>query len=277
MKIALCFTGHIRDVNINYEYWQNLLKDHEVSVFGSFWDDYQNESIGDTFENFEKLYKPKKYEVENYKSFKESTLSVASKRVSVPSYSFHSYFMSYAGNFINLSLWYKVWRCNMLSKIESDFDIVIRTRTDVYLDNDFQIEKSYSLKLPVGFYHMNRDNYPNYPEYSQAVNDCFAYGPPDIMDYYCFLYLNVMHYFEQGYSLLGTDHFLKLHLSQARIKIDMFPNYMILTRRWRNEPDDVHNRSVNPLFRKVYWSDDEVVPLDPIITSFKNPNKISFE
>ena len=111
MKVALCFSGHIRDVQINADYWKNLLSGHEVSVFGSFWDDYQNEVNGDTLDNFKTLYHPVKCELESYSAFKESTLSVAAKRVRVPLGSFHPYFVDMSNNFIQLSMFYKIWRC----------------------------------------------------------------------------------------------------------------------------------------------------------------------
>lgn len=277
MKIALCFSGHIRDVKVNADYWNELLKEHEVSVFGSFWDDYQNEENGDTFENFEILYSPVKYEIESYSAFKESTLSVASKRVSVPAASFHPYFVDMAYNFIQLSMFYKIWRSNMLSKNGEIYDLVIRARTDSYLDEKFAIENSNSLKVPIGFYLMNSDINPNYHEYSGGIDDCFAYGPPDIMDYYSFTYLNVMSYFEQGYSLLTAEHFLKLHLSKARILMDMVPHHLTVTRRGRKEDDILRNGFIDEPYRYTYWSDEVPMPLDPTITSFRNPNKISFE
>ena len=277
MKIALCFSGHIRDVQTNADYWNELLKEHDVSVFGSFWDDYENEENWDTFSNFETLYSPTKYEVESYSAFKESTLSVASKRVSVPTYSFHQYFADMARNFIQLSMFYKIWRSNMLTKNGEAYDVVIRARTDSYLDENFSIEKSNSIKVPIGFYFMNSDATPNYIEHSQGIDDCFAYGPPDMMDYYSFTYLNVMNYFEQGYSLLTAEHFLKLHLSKARVPMDMIPHHLTITRRWRNENDIIRNGFVTELYRYTYWSDEVPMPLDPGITSFRNENKISFE
>jgi hypothetical protein len=277
MKVALCFSGHIRDVQINADYWKNLLKDHEVSVFGSFWDDYQNEENGDTFLNFESLYSPVKLEIESYSAFKESTLSVASKRVSVPVNSFHQYFVDMAHNFIQLSMFYKIWRSNMLSKTGEVYDVVIRARTDSYLDENFSIEKSNYIKVPIGFYLMNSDAAPNYPEHSQGIDDCFGYGPPDMMDYYAFTHLNVMNYFEQGYSLLTSEHFLKLHLSKARVPMHMIPHHLTITRRWRNENDILRNGFVKEPYSHHYWSDEVDMPLDPEITSFRNPNKISFE
>ena len=86
-----------------------------------------------------------------------------------------------------------------------------------------------------------------------------------------------MNYFEQGYSLLTAEHFLKLHLSKARVPMDMIPHHLTITRRWRNENDIIRNGFVTELYRYTYWSDEVPMPLDPGITSFRNENKISFE
>jgi len=277
MKVALCFSGHMRDLELNSKYWNDLLCEHEVSVFGSFWDDYENVENGDTLTNFQKLYSPVKCEIENYSAFKESTLSVASKRVNVPPGSFHHYFVDMANNFIQLSMFYKIWRCNMLSKTGEQYDVVIRARTDSYLDESFKLGVSDSLKVIIGFYFMCSDLNPDYQNYSQGIDDCFAYGPPDIMDYYSFTYLNCMHYFEQGHSLLTSEHTLKLHLSKARILMEMIPHHLNITRRHNGGNEDCRNAFVTEPYKHTYWSDEESMPLDPGITSFRNPNKISFE
>ena len=165
----------------------------------------------------------------------------------------------------------------MLSKTGEVYDLVIRARTDTHLDENFRIEKSDALTIPVGFFCMNRDNYPEYSSYSMGISDIFAYGPPDIMDYYSSTYLYVMNYFEQGYSMLCADHFLYLHLTKARILIDMVPHHSYITRGWMGGEKFIHNGWSTELYSNTYWSDDINLPLDPAITSFVNPNKISFE
>ena len=69
-KIAICFSGEIRDLERTNEYWGNLIKEYDMDVYASFWD-VENEELGDTFDNFHRLYDVKKTEVESYKSFEK--------------------------------------------------------------------------------------------------------------------------------------------------------------------------------------------------------------
>ena len=80
MKIALCFSGNIRDLNETKEFWTGLIEKHKMDVYASFWD-IENEELGDTLNNFLTIYTPKKYEIENYKIFKETTQDLASLNV----------------------------------------------------------------------------------------------------------------------------------------------------------------------------------------------------
>ena len=67
-KIALCFSGEIRDLERTKDYWSKLIKEYDMDVYGSFWDTYNYENW-DTIENFNKIYNVKNVEVENYNSF----------------------------------------------------------------------------------------------------------------------------------------------------------------------------------------------------------------
>jgi hypothetical protein len=83
MKIALCFSGNIRDLNETKEFWTVLIEKYKMDVYASFWD-IENEELGDTLNNFLTIYTPKKYEIENYKIFKETTQDLASLNIQPP-------------------------------------------------------------------------------------------------------------------------------------------------------------------------------------------------
>jgi len=57
MKIALCFSGHIRALNETKNFWTELIKKYDIDVYASFWD-IENEKLGDTLNNFLKIYTP---------------------------------------------------------------------------------------------------------------------------------------------------------------------------------------------------------------------------
>jgi hypothetical protein len=38
MKIALCFSGFIRDLDESKTFWTELIEKHKIDVYASFWD-----------------------------------------------------------------------------------------------------------------------------------------------------------------------------------------------------------------------------------------------
>ena len=83
MKVALCFSGHMRDLNETKNFWTDLIKKYDIDVYASFWD-IENPELGDTIKEFEKVYTPKRLEVESYKIFKETTQDIASCNIQSP-------------------------------------------------------------------------------------------------------------------------------------------------------------------------------------------------
>lgn len=149
MKIALCLSGHIRNLEENYlSLKNNLLNFYDVDVFIHTWDTYGWRVDGidittqeDGFKGFDyysgninqikinEILKPKKMVIDNYKDFE-------------------SIFVEKSKSYTNLrcpdkdrpsnmaSMWYKIMKCNELKKHYEEennfkYDIVIRTRPDL--------------------------------------------------------------------------------------------------------------------------------------------------
>jgi hypothetical protein len=255
MKIALCFSGNIRDINETKNFWTDLIKEYDIDVYASFWDT-ENEENGDTLNNFLKIYTPKKYEIENYKIFKETTQDIASMHIESPKLILE-HLRKASKAFGQLPMYYKVWRCNILSKqLGIDYDIVIRARTDIVLDDKFKIEKNKNLNVPMGW--MMVPSLPN----SDGINDCFAYGIPKIMDYYSFIYLQMMEYLKDGHYAFPPEHFLSVHFSKVHIPIRFFENYMMITRVWKDSPNEIYNKFISSPHEAIRWSDEtEFIPV----------------
>jgi hypothetical protein len=83
MRIALCFSGHLRDLNETKNFWTELINKYNMDVYASFWD-IENPELGDTLNNFLTIYTPKKFETENYKIFKDTTQNIASLHIESP-------------------------------------------------------------------------------------------------------------------------------------------------------------------------------------------------
>lgn len=266
MKVALCFSGHIRDLNETKNFWTELIEKYKMDVYASFWDE-ENEAKGDTINNFLTIYTPKKWEVDRYDLFKESTLNIASMYVEPPHF-FHHNLQQAAKEFRQISMYYKIWKANMLSKhLGIKYDLVVRARTDTVLDENFEIRYNQMLNVPMG--RIKAQVWPD----SESITDIFAYGPPKIMDYYSFVFLQAMHYQQSGHYMIPAEHLLHIHLTKAHIPIRNFPNYLLITRTWKDSPHEYYNKYVSPPEEKTGWTDDEAREINPFGSFAKDIKK----
>jgi hypothetical protein len=269
MKIALCFSGFIRDVEETKIFWTSLIKKYNIDVYASFWDD-EIPQLGDTVNNFEKLYTPKRLEIENYEIFKETTQQYASMNIQSPK-NIADIYQKSSQSFNQISMYYKVWKANMLSKqIGIEYDLVIRARIDTVLDEAFEIIDNNYLNVPMG-----TNNCPAF-HMSDGLNDCFAYGKPKIMDYYSFIYLHMMDYLNQGHYLFPPEHFLYVHFSKIHIKIRFFANYLMISRVSKKMANEIYNHFVINSNDIIEWSDLLEFTPDPNFTFKKLSIKDDF-
>lgn len=254
MKVALCFSGNIRDLNETKNFWRDLIKQYDMDIYASFWD-IENEELGDTLNNFLKIYTPKKYEVENYMVFKETTQSIASLHIQAPTIITPT-FQESSKAFGQLPMYYKVWKANMLSKqLGIEYDLVIRARIDTVLDNQFKLVINDALNVPMGWMMV-----PSLP-HSDGINDCFAYGKPKVMDYYSFVLFQMMEYLKDGHYAFPPEHFLSVHFSKIHIPIRHFENYMMITRVWKGGDNEIYNKFILNPHENTKWSDEtEYIP-----------------
>lgn len=263
MKIALCFSGHLRDLNETKDFWKSLIQKYDIDVYGSFWD-AENEELDDTIHNFKTIYNPKLIEVEKYEIFKQTTQELASLHVKSPMI-LGDFFGKISKSFVQLSMYYKIWKCNLLSKqFGEKYDLVIRARTDCKLDDKFEIIHNDMLNIPMGIGHCN--SFPN----SESINDCFAYGTPKIMNYYSFIYLQMMNYLEQNHYVFPPEHFLKVHFSRINLRIRLFPNYITLTRKSKGGEDEITNRFITSPIETVIDSQEHLYIGNKELSFFNN-------
>jgi hypothetical protein len=267
-KIALCFSGEIRDLDRTKEYWTELIKKYDIDVYGSFWDTYNTE-LNDTIENFHKIYNVKKVEVENYNSFNQSTLSILRIGIDPPN-SLFSYLKDSCLNFGTMSMWYKIWRANLLTKTyDIDYDIVIRARTDTYFDENLDITINDMFNVPYGRVRLNNH------DKSEGISDLFAYGSPKLMDYYSTCYFFIMSYLTQGYNLIPHEHLLHTHLNKISVPIRFMGTNIIITRTSKGTADEVYCKDVD-VCEEILQSD--FMELEPQPDLFYKSNiKIQFK
>lgn len=237
-RVALCLSGLIRDVEYTKGFWTNLIDKYDIDVYGSFWDD-ENKKTKDTIENLKSIYNFKEVEFEKYSNFKKSTLDIITPYIE-PTKSLVPELVDYAKSFHTLSMWYKVWRANLLSKnLNINYDIVIRGRIDTIVKGNLDITKNDYLNLPSGF--VKTHGWEN----SEGISDIFAYGKPKLMDYYSSMYINILEYVNQGHYMIPPENLLRVHMSRVDVKLRFFKYKLIITRFSKGSPDEVYDKTKN--------------------------------
>ena len=253
-KIALCFSGEIRDLERTKEYWVTLIDKYDIDVYASFWDT-SNFDLDDTIDNFYRIYTPKKLEVESFDNFNKSTLLVLNKNIKVPESLMH-HLKESCNRFTTMAMWYKIWRANLLTKVYGiDYDIVIRARTDIMFDDNMIISKNNMLNVPFG--RIKTQNWNN----SDGIADLFAYGSPQLMDYYstCFFYL--MEHINNGNYMVPHEHFLTTHMNKVSVPIRFMDSILTITRTSRNTKDDIYYSSKD--MKEEIIQSDAIVKINP--------------
>jgi hypothetical protein len=236
-KVALCFSGFIRDIEHTKEFWTGLIQKYDIDVYGSFWDDELLQN-GDTITNLKTIYNFKELEFEKYSNFKKSTLDVITPYLH-PTELLLNNLREYAKNFHTLSMWYKVWKANMISKnLDIDYDIVIRARTDTEFQSELEINQNNLLNLPSG--KVKADGFPN----SDGICDVFAFGNSKLMDYYSSIYLNMMEYVNSGHYMIPPENLLRVHMSRVNVNIKFFVNKLVITRYSKGTPNEIYDKRV---------------------------------
>lgn len=125
----------------------------------------------------------------------------------------------------------------MLSKnLNIDYDIVIRGRTDMFIDGDLDIMVNDYLNVPSG--RVKTHNWEN----SDGICDIFGFAKPKIMDYYSSTYLNIMEYVNQGHYMIPPENLLRVHLSKVNLDIRFFKNRLTITRYCKGIANEIYDR-----------------------------------
>jgi len=254
LKIALCFSGEIRDLERTKDYWTDMIKKYDMDVYASFWDT-SNVELGDTVDNFYRIYNAKKVEVESFETFDKSTLSILRKNIKSPESLMH-HLKESCNRFGTMAMWYKIWRANLLTKMYNvDYDVVIRVRTDILFDEKMVIENNNMLNVPFG--RVTTQNWKN----SDGIADLFAYGSPQLMDYYstCFFYM--MEHINDGNYMVPHEHFLTTHMNRVSVPVRFMDSKLTITRTSRNGEDEVYYKS-NDMYEEILKS-DSIIKINP--------------
>lgn len=268
MKIAFCFSGYPRKINQTKIFWKNIIDRYNADVYASFWDESDSQSNDDTIDTFNNVYKPKLIETEKFDIFEKSTVNLIRKNITFPELiKNHESYKNLTDKMLKvnfISMFYKIWRTNLLSNSEK-YDVVVRCRTDLFpLDINFEINDM--LNIPCGTI------------FNTAFTGCvgkvdyFAYANPDIMNYYSSIFLHLNSYLTQGYYFHFPEHILWAHFTKKRIKIREIPQsiyaWVDSEKRFHRALNFDHNHCTE------YFSNDFPIDLDTNLSFFNNTNEI---
>ena len=243
LRVAVCFAGIPYYIDQNKGYWQELINRYDADVYASLWEDEEQlVQRTDTIRNFIDSYKPIKIELEKLKDFNNNTLRYLTEDL-----------VNYSGKDVtweeknhkdnkarklavtsgrHFATLYKVWRANMLKDtLGREYDIVVKAETcssfpNLTLDriDKFDTSERHSrehISLPYWIHHYNFRG-----EEKEALNHWVAFGSPDLMNYYCSVFLYLKKYYEEVIAH-PPENFLTHHLrNRPNINLRFFFNQM---------------------------------------------------
>ena len=228
MKIAVCYSGFLRDIQSNIiKFQNNVIKDNEVDYFIHTWDvdEYSSEiKFAEEYLKPKFLFaeKPKSFEINPYdfinskitkeeyeedlKRNRKELESLGENKKIFPPASVENNF-SFLKEKEVLKLWhygcepykvlsqyYSIHKSNELKKLyeyqnEFKYDVVIRNRTDICFNKGIDLS-SFDTKV------LNVFNRGSHKGSELSMCDLFAFSSSDIMNTYsdCFLYIPALYY-----------------------------------------------------------------------------------
>lgn len=249
MRVAFCFSGLPRGIKFSKDFWLAQIERYNADVFGSFWDSDLSE-----IETFNSLFKPKRIEIENYDVLKLTTFDYINNEIE-PLVWLNDNAKIGCKNGSIFAMWYKIWKCNLLTKQYPKYDVVVRCRLDNVLDDSFVIEWNNMLNVPMGFTEIKGHAF--------GPNDMLAYGSVPLMDYYSILFIKLQGYLREGHAYMPPENLLRVHLSEQNIILNTFKSYIYVTRNM----DVAFN---NNALSEIVGTKSLVMPLNKENTYYKH-------
>ena len=189
MKIALCISGQMRNFRGNFSrFYRTVIEPTDPDIFIDTWSDAGSSTVNRdqdaaeyadcliSKETLEEYYHPVCVRVEDFKDTYLDKLD----GVALPS-ELKQFVPRSKGT---LPMYYKMYRCDMLrqeyeQKHGFKYDLVIRARADMFLDEVLDLEK---LKKHNAIYRVKPRGYEVYPSF---VWDVFFIGNSEVMSNVC--------------------------------------------------------------------------------------------
>ena len=199
MKVCLLLSGGMRNATETFpSFKSNLLDRYDTDVFISTWNSH---NVYDSIS----LFNPISVDVENYEAgFQLKWNELVSH---------NEYKLETNANLVSMiSMWYKTLRVNQLRKKYENtmgfkYDLIIKTRPDVVLEEPIDLIQSDNLVIPFGW------------DWSEGINDLMAWGNQYNMDTYCELFYTFSS-LANSMDKINPETMLKQYLKIKNIKTE---------------------------------------------------------
>lgn len=173
MEVALCLSGQLRSIDLVLEnLLKNIIVPNKSDVFCHTWHKYDNSK----YCNF---YNPSDNEYTYYGEYSFENIQKIIKNLNPISFEFEYPFIQENTK----SMFYSIMKSNDLLNSykkykNKKYDVVIRSRYDIFFESELNLDDIDENTVYLSFR----------PGGCGGVNDCFAYGKPDVMELYSNLY-----------------------------------------------------------------------------------------
>jgi hypothetical protein len=193
-KVALLLPGLTRSAKLCHDsIYKNILSKYDVDIYMHVWDisnislDNKNSELEISIDEIVELYKPKKIVVDNYFDKIDELVNKVK-----------NYDLSLCDNLPDriISQFYKIQSCFDLIEDKDKYDLIIRGRIDMFLNECLKLEvmDKDSINIP-NLQNKNTTNIGEYyysvPHDSHGIIDVFSIGSYDNMQKYCNVFRNL--------------------------------------------------------------------------------------
>ena len=221
MKIAICISGQMRTYKKCCDQMLTRFKEFNPDIFIYTWrqngksargGEENNEDI--TYDELNRLYKPKGVVIEEYKNsylyeLEGVTYPESIKKKSVETKSVTS-----------IPMFYTMYKCNNLrKKYNKNYDIVIRIRPDLILPSDINYRTIFNMIIENGENVFITDQFNHF-----QFSDRLFISNPEHNDYYCSIFSKLNGYWEfpiRNNVMLVGERLMKFHMDQYNKKLNV--------------------------------------------------------
>lgn len=223
-KVAICFSGHLRDFNYCYESLKNNLLDpltskgFSIDSYAFFWDtkgDRQNNFQGEVnFESFREKLKPKSIEIGHFDRSKFNSSNSEQWRK-------HPGLMCSTTTPDSTSMWYCIYKTyKLVEESKVKYDLIFRVRPDIIYDTCLtfdNIDNALNNSVLIMPKYMAY-RYKSYGHITLGIIDYFGFGNHNIMKRYMRTYENISKFLTDGKVIHTAEGFLYEQLGATKIE-----------------------------------------------------------